>query len=385
MTGHVTGPAVVPTRLDLAGYRDQAGEPAGYCDFARFGPPTRAVLDCDARELERISMGGVDCDDLRSHKDEALRIAASMTGRRGTDHVTLVPSTTAGLFQLAFALEGPPGAELLVSPFEFPANVYPWVRAASRAGPTVRWLEGPHGLVTPESVARALTPRTVGLAVSAVDSRTGYRADLEGLREVLGDRLLLVDAIQGFGVADLDWSLTDAVVVGGQKWLRAGWGTGFLSVSDEALNCFGEDLTGWTGVREPTSYDGRLHDPLPSAARLAMTNPDLVAAARLVTALKLVESFTVTRADDVVTAMVGRLCEVVERRGGRTLAPVVRERRAGILPFSVPGSTGRDVGDALGLRGITCSVRADHVRLSPHVSTSDEVVPLLDEALSALP
>jgi hypothetical protein len=33
--------------------------------------------------------------------------------------------------------------------------------------------------------------------------------------------LLIVDAMQAFGVTDLDWSLADAVAVGGQKWLRA--------------------------------------------------------------------------------------------------------------------------------------------------------------------
>jgi selenocysteine lyase/cysteine desulfurase len=342
------------------------------------------VLERDGLELARISTGGVDCDELVIHKEEVRQMAASMTGRPDADHVTLVPSTTAGLFQLAFALRAPSTADLLVSPLEFPANVYPWVRAAARGGPTVNWLETPGGLVTPESVARALTPRTVGLAVSAVDSRTGYRVDLPALREVLDGRLLLVDAVQGFGVADLDWSVADAVVVGGQKWLRAGWGTGFLSLSDRALERLGEDLTGWTGVEAPTRYDARLHDALPSAARLAMTNPDLVAAARLAMALRLVEAFTVSAVDSAVSETVGRLRETVARRGGQMLVAVEPERSAGILPFTMPGFAGGQVGAALARRGIICSIRPDHVRLSPHVSTPDEIVEIVDEALVSL-
>jgi selenocysteine lyase/cysteine desulfurase len=370
--------------LDVASYRNEAGEPPGYCDFARFGPPTRAVLERDGIELARISTGGTDCDELVRYRDEAQRLVASLTGRRGLDQVVMVPSTSAGLFQLAFALPARSGDELLVPPAEFPANVYPWVRAAARGGPAVRWLESADGLVTPEAVARSLTPRTVGLAVSAVDSRTGHQVDLPALREVLGGRLLLVDAVQGFGVADLDWSVADAVVAGGQKWLRAGWGTGFISVSDSAIDRFGDDLTGWTGVEEPTTYDARLHAALPSAARLAMTNPDLVAVARLATALGLVATCTVPAIEAVVRERVGQLREVVVRRGGEMLVEIAPERSAGILAFSVPGRSGAEVGAALARRGITCSVRADHVRLSPHASTPDDTVRLVDEALASL-
>ncbi len=47
-----------------------------------------------------------------------------------------------------------------------------------------------------------MTPRRS--RVSLVDFRTGYRADLAALRDVIGDRLLIVDAIQGFGAVDAD-------------------------------------------------------------------------------------------------------------------------------------------------------------------------------------
>ena len=64
----------------------------------------------------------------------------------------------------------------------------------------VRRLTG--GYVTPERVAEALTPEITTVSVSAVDFRTGYRADLAALRDAVGDRLLVVDGIQGFGVVD---------------------------------------------------------------------------------------------------------------------------------------------------------------------------------------
>ena len=101
---------------------------------------------------------------------------------------------------------------------------------------TPLWLETDHGRVTPGLIKEQLTSATAAVAVCLVDSRTGYRADLEGIRQVIGDRLLIVDAIQGFGIADAPYEVADVVASGGQKWARAGWGTGFLALSDRAVD-----------------------------------------------------------------------------------------------------------------------------------------------------
>lgn len=71
--------------------------------------------------------------------------------------------------------------------------------------------------------------------MSAVNVRPNSVADLAVLRETMGDRLLVVDGIQGFGVVDLDWTLADALVMGGQKWLPARWGAGFRGVVIEGV------------------------------------------------------------------------------------------------------------------------------------------------------
>ncbi len=267
------------------GYASRFAEPIGYIDFARFGPPSRDAARCLSDAAAELSESADAVDRLAASAGGARRLAATLTGRGGEDAVVLTPNTSAGLFQIAFALSG---GEVLVSPREFPANVYPWLQAARRGGASVRWLDTPDGRVTPNAVAEALDARTTALAVSAVDFRTGYRADLAGLREVLGDRLLIVDAIQGFGSADAPWALADAVVTGGQKWLRAGWGSGFMSFSPRALARLEGSLSGWAGASEPDRFDGQVRAPDSSAARFRMTNPDLCAAAALERGLHLV-------------------------------------------------------------------------------------------------
>ena len=148
---------------------------------------------------------------------------------------------------------------------------------------------------------------------------------------MLGERLLIVDAIQAFGVTDLDWSLTDAVAVGGQKWLRASWSTGFLSLSTRALSVLGHGLTGWSGVEDPTRYDGLLHDPLPSARRFTVTMPDLVAATALEAALELVELGTIEAIARRVDHVVGDCWPSSRNAAG---SPSCRSR-----PASGPGSS----------------------------------------------
>ncbi len=84
-----------------------------------------------------------------------------------------------------------------------------------------------------------------------------------------------MDAIQAFGVARMAWDAADVVVAGGQKWLRAGWATGFAALSDRALESLEPVLTGWTGSRTSVSSTGpsthppwtRGGGPSPTSAR----------------------------------------------------------------------------------------------------------------------
>jgi selenocysteine lyase/cysteine desulfurase len=214
-------------------WREQFGESSGYLDFARVGPPSRAVAEETSTLLGRLTVAGATTvDELMTCDARARQAVARLCGAVAYQ-VVLLPHTSQGLFQAAFSV--PPG-EVLVSAAEFPANTYPWVRAEQAGRLTVRWLRAPHGRVTPAAVAAALTATTTVVSVSAVDFRTGYRADLAALREVVGDRLLVVDGIQGVGVVDEPWEVADVLVCGGQKWLRSGWGTGFAVLSDRALD-----------------------------------------------------------------------------------------------------------------------------------------------------
>ncbi len=371
-------------RMTFDEYRSHFSEAPGFLDFARWGPPSDLVAHNALASLAALSNDVPDVESMQSYQRDALSMAARMTGRESADSVVFASSTSAGLFQLAFSVPGGSEAEILVSPKEFPANVYPWVRSEQRGGPRVSWLDTTDGRVTPDAVASALSPSTVALAVSAVDFRTGYRADLAGLRAVLGDRLLLVDGIQGFGACDLDWSHCDAVVVGGQKWVRSSWGTGFISLSPRGQDRLGSGLSGFSGVENPTLYDNSLHEILTTAGRLAMTNPDLVAASYLAAGLTLIDGVSVAAIDREIQSRVGALIEVIHRLGGETIVPLAPPERSGIVSFRLPNAPADEVSAALTEAGIVASLRGDYVRLSPHATTPFASIDVVDKALHSL-
>ena len=371
-------------RISLEQYRAHFSSAPGYLDFARYGPPSDVVESASATSLATVSHGFADIDSLSTREIAVLSKVAEMTGRRSGESVTFAASTSAAITLVAFALQGGPSAELLVSPREFPANIYPWVRAQNFGGPRVAWLDTPGGKVTPEAVARALTPSTQALAVSAVDFRTGHRVDLPGLREVLGERLLLVDGIQAFGAFDIDWSVADAVMVGGQKWLRASWGTGFISLSPHGETRLGEGLAGWTSVENPTLYDGLIHETLASAKRFSLTNADLVAVSRLSAALELLDEVSVKDIEREVVETVLSLREIIARYGGETIVPLDSDELSGIISFRLPGLSPEQIQGFLRQAGILITKHDGYVRMSAHATTPRSTVDAFDAALSLL-
>jgi selenocysteine lyase/cysteine desulfurase/predicted transcriptional regulator YheO len=315
-------------------------------------------------------------DELMRQEMRAKAAVSRLSGS-DTDHVVLLPHTSLGLFQAAF---NTPGGEVLVPAAEFPANTYPWARAEQAGRLTVRRLKG--GYVTPERVAEALTPRTSMVVVSAVDYRTGYLADLAALRDVVGDRLLVVDGIQAFGVTEAPWEAADVLVAGGQKWLRAGWGTGFAVMSDRALERMDPVLSGWTGARDPGLFDGEIHPPDATAAAWSLSNLSPVTSGAFAAALELIEQAGVGAIAARVAERIGELEEVLCSSGAEIVSSV--ERRAGILAFSLPGHPAERVGAALAAAGVTATVRPEHVRLSPHATTPSGAAEVVRSVLKGL-
>lgn len=183
----------------------------GYLNWAAFGPLSPSVREEIFADADLLGSGRPSSLALVAERvAQAQEIVAELLGGEAAD-VTLQPSSTQGL---AHALYGLSGA-VISSTAEFPSVSLTLERAAAASHGALRprWITPADGRVTPGAVADALDDEVTALAVSHVDFRTGFRADLAALRDLLGpDRLLIVDAVQSFGVVDADFSAADVVV-----------------------------------------------------------------------------------------------------------------------------------------------------------------------------
>lgn len=356
-----------------------AGDP-GYLDWAAFGPisPTvRAEVFADADLLgsARPSARALIADRV----DQARDLAAELLGV-DADTVTLQPSSSHGLLHALFGMSG----DVIASTAEFPSVTMTLDRAvqASRGDLSARWITPENGFVTPDAVAEALDADVTALAVSHVDFRTGFRADLAALREVLGpDRLLIVDAVQSVGVIEDDYAAADVVVGHGYKWLRAARGTGFASFSAQARERIVPVLSGIAGVAGMLPID-EIPVPVASARAFAVSSPDQLAVARLAVGLRDVRDAGVATIEETIGSRVDEILEIADRHGIDVLSPREKERRAGIVALAPEAPAA--VSAALTNAGIVATTRGATVRLAAHAGTSDETLRMLDEALGTL-
>lgn len=367
----------MPTIDDFAA---RFSEEPGYLNFPSFGPLGEAALAEERAHVDIMSRARF--GSLPSMADEEERADAAVAALLGfrPDQVVFQPSTSQALMHVMFGVTG----GLAASPDEFPSIGYGAARAAEALGVLVPHAITPeHERITPAVVRDQMASSVVAVAVSLVDYRTGHLIDLEGIRQVIGDRLLIVDAIQGLGVVEAPWELCDVIASGGQKWLRAGYGTGFLALSDRAREQLTPVWSGWNAVDDPLE-DGPRHDilpPLPTARGFRVGYADPIAQARLAGAVEELVAVGVAAVRERVLERASAVIALADEVGLPVGSPRDDAERAGIVVLDPPSESLSILAAALHNHGVTATVRGGRVRLGPHVSTTDETLGMLGAAL----
>ena len=183
---------------------------------------------------------------IAARHETALAAMARLVGTT-PDRVTTIPSTSAGIFPVASACWA--GRQRGAARSRVPRQRVPLAAGRGSRGPG----GAPGAPARPAGDGRA--PRPGGGRRDP-----GGGGEPGGLRHRVPRRprrttaapspapLLVVDAIQGLGAVAAVLGPADVLVAGGQKWLRAGWGSGVMAVGDRALERLAPTLTGWCGV-----------------------------------------------------------------------------------------------------------------------------------------
>ncbi len=360
-------------------FLDDYDEPFGFMDFASVGTMSKVARRRLEQSIELMSGAGGKLVPVLLEQFEATKALTAELIGTDPEHVALVSSTSAGLFAMAFGL---PRGNVVVPATDFPANKYPWIRAADEGRIELRWVSAPGDRYTPEVFADAIDDETVAVAISHVDYRTGYRIDVEGLRRVTGDALVIVDAVQSLGALQSPMAHADVLVAGGQKWLRSGIGVAVMAMSDRALDRVDPTLSGWLGVDDPFGLDEpHPHPILSSPDRYLMGSPPINASAGLRGSL---ESLRKADPADVEAAVLDRAMAVEEEvraSGGEVLCSWEGDERSGILTFRLPDEPSSETNARLQDAGFVLTDRNGWLRASPHATTDPEAPAALGKVL----
>lgn len=357
---------------------------SGYLNAAAFGPlPLRSRRAVEEVHTRRADPASLPDSDLVEMLGRARETAANLVGADETE-IALAWNTSFGINLAARSLPIPAGSTIVVSDREFPANVYPWMAAGDARLEIVP--ADPLGRPDEERLLERLERGDVSvLALSSVQFATGYRADIERFGRVCRERgiFFVVDGIQSVGQVPIDVvrAHVDILAVGGQKWLCAPFGTGFVYVRHALLERLEPVLVGWTGMNASadlgslTDYRWGLRG---DARRFEVATLPFHDFAGFSASVDLLREVGVDRIEHHLRHLLNPVVRWLgETEGVQVVTPQDERRAAGILAFRTPANEAV----AAGLReaGVTCGLREGAIRLSPHFyNVEADLAPVLE-------
>jgi selenocysteine lyase/cysteine desulfurase len=346
-------------RVVLEAARREFSADVIFLNSATMGLPPRRTTAAVQESLAEWTSGRAEAPAY----DVAVARARSLyAGLVGVDPAMVSVGSQVSVFAGLIAASLPSGSEVLTASGDFTSILFPFHAQAAR-GVSVR--EAPL-----EDIADAVTGRTTLVSVSAVQSADGRLVDLDALTAACaatGTRILL-DTTQAVGWLPVDASRFAYTVSGGYKWQLIPRGTACLTIQPELLDDVLPNNASWYAGAERWSsiYGAPLR--LAADARRFDVSPAWLPWVGAVPSLELLTEVGTDALHAHAVALAHRFCAGVDvpDQGSAIVSAVADAVVPGLMRSA-------------GIVGVT---RAGRLRLSFHVSTSEEDVDRAVEVLS---
>jgi kynureninase len=341
----------------LAGFRDRfliGSDPLAYLDGNSLGRLPRATVE-RLRHLLEVEWG---VELIRSWEAGWTNLPTQVGDRLGAAVLGAAPgqtviadSTSVNLYKVLHAACGlrPDRREVVLDDANFPTDRFIVESVAAARGMSVRWISpDPTGGVTADDLATVLGPQTAVVALSQVDYRSGYLADLAGLTAQVhqAGAVVVWDLCHSAGVVpvELDAAEADFAVGCTYKYLNAGPGApAFLYVAQRHQAESANPIPGWFGARDVFAM-GPAYDPAGDIRRMLSGTPHVSGIVAVDEGVRLVAEAGIER---IHTKAVG-LTEMVVRlvddwlvpHGVKLASPRDPARRGGHVTVRVPDARG---------------------------------------------
>lgn len=168
-------------------------------------------------------------------------------------------------------------ANIVVSDIEFSSNYFPWLLLRDK-GYTLRIVPTDNGRILYSEFLGAIDKATSLVAVSAVQSATGFHADLALISEQCkrNEALLFVDASQALGVVPLDVKAYDIDFLASvsYKFMLGSRGMCYLYIKSDHISDMKPLVAGWRAAELPfESFYGPSMKLSSSAERMDSSQP----------------------------------------------------------------------------------------------------------------
>ena len=317
------------------------------------------------------------------------QMLAGMLNAGSADDIALLKNTTEGICTVANGIDWHVGDNLVLPLAEFPSNRLPWL-ALQQRGVEIREVDIRAGAEPEQTLLAHMDDRTRLLSVSAVQWTDGLRLQLETLGAACRQHkvLFFVDAIQQLGAMQMDVKACriDFLAADGHKWLLAAEGIAVFYCREAVREQLRLSQHGWRMVDTPYTFDREDWQASATATRFEAGSPNTLGQTAMHASISLLQNVGMANVEALIRENSLLLSEKLASIPAiELLRPFEQRRVSGIVSFTVPGKDPAVIQRALRARNLSCAVRSDAIRLSPHFYQAgkplQEMLNLIEDAV----
>jgi len=294
-----------------------------YLNTAAAGPLAVTTARAGSEYYEQMmNDGDVHWDAWLARREEVRAQVAGFINAE-PEEIGFTTNTSSGMNLIVDALEK--HGEVISCDLEFPVTTIAWMH---RRIP-VHFVKAVGGVVRAEDIRAAMNTRTGVISISYVQFSNGFRTDIEELASLKGNHALVINASQAAGVFEIDVKRMkiDALCATGHKWMRSGYGSGFVYISKELQAAVRQRTIGWLSVHDPYGMrNDEVHLRHDMSARAELGCPHFAGVFALGASIELMQSIGIAnieaRALELNRVLTRRLNEI----GWQVLSPLDNEK-----------------------------------------------------------
>lgn len=294
-----------------------------YLNTAAAGPLAESTARAGVEYYEKMmNDGDLHWDDWLERR-EAIRAEVARFINAEPDEIGFTTNTSSGMNVIIDALEK--HGEVVSCDLEFPVTTIPWMH---RRIP-VHLVKSVEGVVDPDHLRSAMNTRTGIISMSYVQFSNGFRTNPEEIASIKGRHALVVNASQAAGVFEIDVKRMkiDALCTTGHKWMRSGYGSGFVYLSRELQAASHPRAIGWLSVQDPYAMrNNEVHLRHALSARSEPGCPHFAGIFALGASVELMQSIGPANIEARSLELNRRLTTRLSEAGWRVLSPLKEEQ-----------------------------------------------------------